>query len=304
MLAPSGEGVDEQRLGDPAVALVASYGEAVDVRRRPVVRDEDQRDADDGAAVVERPRAGSTARTRAGRSSRRRSPRRSRGRAPTTRGRRPPGRRGRRAGRRAQPCGRRSPPAARAPGWWRPRAAGGPSWSSGPGSRAPPAAGRPASPPGRACRRPTSRRCGRGRRSQWASQVPMPRPRWLGRTAVSARSTPISSAYATRGSPSNTPIERAPRSWLGLAQSLTMSASSISTVPDVLLLLGGHQHEDVVGVGLLQRAGGEALGQVGRCASRHGGSVLASRAGLSRRLSGARRNRPCSAPVRATTVEG
>ena len=59
----------------------------------------------------------------------------------------------------------------------------------------------------------------------------MPRPRWEGSTEVSARSAPISSAYATRVSPSKTPTERAPRSWLGRAQSLTMSDSSMETTP-------------------------------------------------------------------------
>ena len=48
-----GEGVDEERLRQPAVALVAAYGEPVDVPRRAVVGDQDQRDAHDRGVGVE-----------------------------------------------------------------------------------------------------------------------------------------------------------------------------------------------------------------------------------------------------------
>ena len=68
-------------------------------------------------------------------------------------------------------------------------------------------------------------------RSQAASQVPIPRPRYVGSTAASDRSAPISSAYATIVSPSRTATELPARSYDGRCHSATRSASSISTRP-------------------------------------------------------------------------
>ena len=103
----------------------------------------------------------------------------------------------------------------------------------------------------------------------------MPRPRWEGSTAVSARSTP-----GQLGVPDHqVAVEDRDRAGDEVVAGPGPVGDQVGLLDlhraDVLLLLRGHQREDGAGVGARQRTGGET-GREGRGGVGHGVRVCSS----------------------------